>query len=53
MGIMAERIQTLLQGDRDMGRLTKDMGEKGQKMMLEILVELSIQEEKQRSSSDG
>lgn len=53
MGIMAHRIQPLLEGDRDIAGLTKDMGEKGQKMILEIIGELLILEKNQSSSSNG
>jgi hypothetical protein len=52
MDILAHRIQELLEGEQDMGRLTRDMGEKGQMMMFEIIGELSRLKEEQSSSSN-
>jgi len=40
MGILAGRIRPLVEGERDPDRLTEKMGEKGQKLMLEIVEEL-------------
>jgi hypothetical protein len=40
MGILAGRIRPLVEGERDADSLTRDMGEKGQKLMVEILDEL-------------
>ena len=52
MGILAYRIQPLLEGERDIGILTKNMGEKGQQMIFQIIGELSRLEEQQSSSSN-
>ena len=40
MGILAGRIRPLVEGERDPDKLTEKMGEKGQKLMLEIIEEL-------------
>ena len=40
MGILAGRIRPLVEGERDADKLTEKMGEKGQKLMLEIVEEL-------------
>ena len=40
MGILAGRIRPLVEGERDTGKLTEDMSEKGQKLMVDILEEL-------------
>ena len=40
MGILAGRIRPLVEGERDADKLTEKMGEKGQKLMLEIIEEL-------------
>ena len=40
MGILAGRIRPLVEGERDTDKLTEKMGEKGQKLMLEIVEEL-------------
>jgi hypothetical protein len=40
MGMLAGRIRPLVEGERDADKLTRDMGEKGQKLMVEILDEL-------------
>ena len=40
MGILAGRIRPLVEGERDADKLSRDMGEKGQKLMVEILDEL-------------
>ncbi|KPJ79242.1 MAG: hypothetical protein AMJ58_12665 [Gammaproteobacteria bacterium SG8_30] len=40
MGILAGRIRPLVEGERDADKLTEDMGEKGQKLMVDILEEL-------------
>jgi len=40
MGILAGRIRPLVEGERDADRLTEKMGEKGQRLMLEIIEEL-------------
>jgi hypothetical protein len=40
MGILAGRIRPLVEGERDAGKLTEKMGEKGQKLMLDIIEEL-------------
>ncbi len=40
MGILAGRIRSLVEGERDTDKLTEKMGEKGQKLMLEIVEEL-------------
>ena len=40
MGILAGRIRPLVEGERDTGKLTEKMGDKGQKLILEIIEEL-------------
>ena len=40
MGILAGRIRPLVDGERDADKLTEKMGEKGQKLMLDIIDEL-------------
>ena len=40
MGILAGRIRPLVEGERDPDKLSDKMGEKGQKLMLEIIEEL-------------
>jgi len=40
MGILAGRIRPLVEGERDADKLTEKMGDKGQKLMLEIIEEL-------------
>jgi hypothetical protein len=40
MGILAGRIRPLVEGERDVGKLTEKMSEKGQKLMVDILDEL-------------
>jgi hypothetical protein len=40
MSILAGRIRPLVEGERDADKLTEKMGEKGQKLMLEIIEEL-------------
>jgi len=40
MGILAGRIRPLVEGERDADKLTEKMGEKGQKLMLDIIEEL-------------
>jgi hypothetical protein len=40
MGILAGRIRPLVEGERDTDKLTEKMGDKGQKLMLEIIEEL-------------
>ena len=40
MGILAGRIRPLVEGERDTDKLTEKMGDKGQKLMLEIVEEL-------------
>ena len=40
MGILAGRIRPLVEGERDADKLTDKMGDKGQKLMLEIIEEL-------------
>jgi hypothetical protein len=40
MSILAGRIRPLVEGERDTGKLTEKMGEKGRKLMLEIVEEL-------------
>ena len=40
MGILAGRIRPLVEGERDADKLTQDMGENGQKLMVDILEEL-------------
>jgi len=40
MGILAGRIRPLVDGERDPDRLTEKMGEKGRKLMLDIIEEL-------------
>jgi len=40
MGILAGRIRPLVEGERDADKLTEKMGEKGRKLMLEIIEEL-------------
>ena len=40
MGILAGRIRPLVEGERDADKLTGKMGEKGQKLMLDIIEEL-------------
>ncbi len=45
--IMAGHISPMIEGERDLARLTKNMTEKGQKMMAEILAELTKLETEQ------
>jgi hypothetical protein len=40
MSILAGRIRPLVEGERDADKLTEKMGDKGQKLMLEIIEEL-------------
>jgi hypothetical protein len=40
MGILAGRIRPLVEGERDVEKLSENMTEKGQKLMLEIVEEL-------------
>ena len=40
MSILAGRIRPLVEGERDPDKLTEKMGDKGQKLMLEIIEEL-------------
>jgi hypothetical protein len=40
MGILAGRIRPLVEGERDPDKLSDKMGEKGQRLMLEIIEEL-------------
>ena len=40
MGILAGRIRPLVDGERDADKLTKNMTDKGQKLMLQVLEEL-------------
>jgi len=40
MGILAGRIRPLVEGERDTDKLTEKMGNKGQKLMLDIIEEL-------------
>ena len=40
MGILAGRIRPLVEGDRDAEKLTENMGENGQTLMVDILEEL-------------
>ncbi len=40
MGILAGRIRPLVEGERDADKLTENMTEKGQKLMVDILEEL-------------
>jgi hypothetical protein len=40
MGILAGRIRPLVDGERDADKLTEKMGDKGQKLMLDIIEEL-------------
>ncbi len=40
MGILAGRIRPLVEGERDTDKLTENMTEKGQKLMVDILEEL-------------
>ena len=40
MGILAGRIRPLVEGERDADKLTENMGDKGQKLMLVIIEEL-------------
>ncbi len=40
MSILAGRIRPLVEGERDADKLTEKMGEKGQKLMLDIIEEL-------------
>jgi len=40
MSILAGRIRPLVEGERDTDKLTEKMGDKGQKLMLEIVEEL-------------
>jgi hypothetical protein len=40
MGILAGRIRPLVEGERDADKLTENMGENGQKLMVDILEEL-------------
>ena len=40
MGILAGRIRPLVEGERDAEKLTENMGENGQKLMVDILEEL-------------
>ena len=40
MGTLAGRIRPLVEGERDADKLTQDMDEKGQKLMVDILEEL-------------
>ena len=42
--IMAGRIRPLIEGERDLGKLTADMSGQGQKLMAEILAELTMLE---------
>lgn len=40
MGILAGRMRPLVEGERDADKLTENMSEKGQKLMLDIIEEL-------------
>jgi hypothetical protein len=40
MGILAGRIRPLVEGERDKDKLTENMSDKGQKLMLDIIEEL-------------
>lgn len=40
MSILAGRIRPLVEGERDTGKLSENMGEKGQKLMADIIEEL-------------
>ncbi|MGD2138159.1 MAG: hypothetical protein PVF08_07875 [Gammaproteobacteria bacterium] len=40
MGILAGRIRPLVEGERDADKLTENMSDKGQKLMLDIIEEL-------------
>jgi hypothetical protein len=40
MGILAGRIRPLVEGERDADKLTQNMSDKGQKLMLDIIEEL-------------
>ena len=42
--IIAGRIRPMIEGERDLGKLTADMTEQGQKLMTEILAELMVLE---------
>lgn len=40
MGILAGRLRPMVDGERDTGKLTEKMSEKGQKLMLDVIEEL-------------
>ena len=42
--IIARSIQTMVEGERDLGKLTADMSEPGQKLILGVFTELSMLE---------